>query len=444
MKDEYGYNGKKPRKSGAFGKFVVKYNKIGWILLIVLALYAGRGSVGELIHTFRDWEDIQEAKGDVILMQRLFHSDRFYVEDPENYAENVVLENGTYSHNLRVGSDITLEQEKFVFNNGDTYRHISVPYVETVDLMEVETLKMFTRFKYNTGSCYYYDAETGAWEEIKTLRGGTALPQNTLMYFIFDDSYYVLFDQLYAYEEEDAGVYEEKNELNLLSHTNKQSGGWDIIQPFYVREGMVNEAWTLESREPLVDLESGEILAGADCTEKELILKELGLGSGYRWLSEGYYASVPEGYTPYDEDLCYRIDDAGQLDLLLAAKDSTAAQELAFIQLYKIAQNQNDYGYFEVPVQNTQLYSEYGLRYGYADLEANARIGMRLIAAARQFGKDAFEDPIRQLAAFFQARLAEGALPEYWHYKGMDKTVPASAQTQKAVKEFLKAAETTL
>ena len=140
MKDEYGYNGKKPRKSGAFGKFVVKYNKIGWVLLIVLALYLGRGTLSRTINTFRNWEDIQEAKGDVILMQRLFNADRFYLEDPAEYSDVVVLENGTYSHNLRVGSDITLEQEKFEFENGDVFRHVTLPYVDTLDILDVDKL----------------------------------------------------------------------------------------------------------------------------------------------------------------------------------------------------------------------------------------------------------------------------------------------------------------
>lgn len=446
MNNDYGYNNKysnkdpKKKRNGKFMEFVVKYNKIGWVLLIVLALYLGRGTLSRTINTFRNWEDIQEAKGDVILMQRLFNADRFYLEDPAEYSDVVVLENGTYSHNLRVGSDITLEQEKFEFENGDVFRHVTLPYVDTLDIMEVETLKMFTRYKYRSGSVYFYDTEKSEWSQINALRGGTQLPQNTLMYFVFDDAYYVLFDPLYTYEEVDDGVWEAMDELTLLSHTNRQGGGWDIISPYYVREGMVSQNWTLESSQPLVDLESGELLPGMDHTEKELILMGLGLGNGFRWLSDGYYASVPEGYTPYGEGYYYRSDDTEQLDLLLAAEESRTASELAFIQLYKIAQNINENGYFDVPVQDTQLYNEYGIRYGYADLGANAQIGQRLVTAAQRYGKDAFEPAIRALADFYAARLAEGTLPEYWHYKGEIQTVPASADTLKETARFLTAA----
>ena len=100
----------------------------------------------------------------------------------------------------------------------------------------------------------------------------------------------------------------------------------------------------------------------------------------------------------------------------------------------------NEYGYFETPVQNTQLYSDYGIRYGYADLKANAQIGQKLVTAAELFGKGGFEDSIRALADFYAARMAEGELPEYWHYKGEIKTTAASSDTKKEVAAFLKAA----
>ncbi len=70
MNNDYGYNNKysnkdpKKKRSGKFMEFVVKYNKIGWVLLIVLALYLGRGTLSRTINTFRNWEDIQEAKGE--------------------------------------------------------------------------------------------------------------------------------------------------------------------------------------------------------------------------------------------------------------------------------------------------------------------------------------------------------------------------------------------
>ncbi len=431
---------KKYERRGKYATFVVKYNKIFWVLLIALALYLGRGNFSTLIHTFRDWDEIQAAKGDVILQQRLFHSDRFYLEDPESFSEVRELSQGTYSYNLREGSDITLEQEKFLFANGDTYRHVTLPYVDTIKIYDVDTLKMFTRFAYSSGSAYYYDFEKGAWDSVKSFRGGSALPQHTLMYMNFNDQYYVLMDQLYGYNDIDEGVVECVDELTHLAHVNRVGNLWEIIMPYSMREGMEYQRWTLESTEPLIDMESGEILAGTDTTEKELILKALGLGDGSRWLADGYYSPVEEGYSPAGENYYYRSDNAQQLDLLLAAEDSRVASELAYVQVYKMAQNINENGYFEMPLQNSKLYSDYGIRYGYADLKANAAIGQTLITAANRYGKDDFREPIEALADFFAQRLAEGGLPEYWHYKGEIKRVPASSETKKAAAAFLKAA----
>ena len=442
MNDDYGYNGNngKRKDPSKVSMFFLKYNKLVWILLLAVALYSGRGSLTKFINTFRYWDEIQAAKGDTLLTQHLFVYDRLYVTDPENYSDIVLTDEGTYSHNLRVGSDVTLEQEKFVFNNGDTYRHVTVPYVDTIDLMDIDTLKMITRFYHKNGSAYYYDAEAEKWVSIKTLRGGTALPRNTLIYLTFGDGYYVLIDQLYAYHDEDDGVYAADSKLTYLAHSNTRDSGIEILQPFSMREGMGYQSWTLESNDPLIDLESGEILPGAGVTEKELILKELALGGNDRWLTDGIYSAVQEGYTPYGEANYYRNDNAKQLELLLAAEDSETAQQLAFIHSFKMAQNINEYGYFDTPVQNTQLYNDCGIRYGYADIKANAQIGQKLVTAAKRFGEGPYEDTIRALAGFFAERIAGGDLPEYWHYKGEIKTVSASSETKKEAAAFLKAA----
>ena len=442
MNDDYGYNGnnRKDKGPGKVTMFFIKYNKLIWLLLIAVAFYSGRGNFTKFINTFRYWDEIQAAKGDVLLVQHLFVYDRLYITDPENYSEIVLTDDGTYRHNVRVGSDLTLEQEKFEFNNGDAYRHVTIPYVDTVNIMDIDTLKMITRYYRRNGSAYYYDFGEEKWVKIKTLRGGTALPRNTLMYLTFNDEYFVLMDQLYAYYDEDDGVYEADSELTHLAHSNIRGSGLEVLQPFSMREGMSYQSWTLESNEPLIDLESGEVLPGTDVTEKELILKELGLGANDRWLSDGIYSAVEEGYTPYGEANYYRNDNARQLDLLLAAKDSETAQQLAMICAFKLAQNINEYGYFETPVQNTKLYTDNGIRYGYADMKANAQIGQKLVTAGTRFGEGPFEDAIRALADFFAERMAEGALPEYWHYKGEIKTVSASSETRKEAAAFLKAA----
>lgn len=442
MNDDYGYNGnnRNDKGPGKVTMFFIKYNKLIWLLLIAVAFYSGRGNFTKFINTFRYWDEIQAAKGDVLLVQHLFVYDRLYITDPENYSEIVLTDEGTYRHNVRVGSDLTLEQEKFEFNNGDTYRHVTIPYVDTVNIMDIDTLKMISRYYTRNGSAYYYDFGKEEWVKIKTLRGGTALPKNTLMYLTFNDERFVLMDQLYAYHDEDEGVYAADSELTHLAHSNIRGSGLEVLQPFSMREGMSYQSWTLESNEPLIDLESGEVLPGTDVTEKELILKELGLGANDRWLSDGIYSAVEEGYTPYGETNYYRNDNARQLDLLLAAKDSETAQQLAMICAFKLAQNINEYGYFETPVQNTKLYTDYGIRYGYADMKANAQIGQKLVTAGTRFGEGPFEDAIRALADFFAERMAEGALPEYWHYKGEIKAVSASSETRKEAAAFLKAA----
>ncbi|MBO4880725.1 MAG: hypothetical protein J5555_03505, partial [Firmicutes bacterium] len=257
MNDDYGYNGNNRKDKGPskVTMFFIKYNKLIWLLLIAVAFYSGRGNFTKFINTFRYWDEIQAAKGDVLLVQHLFVYDRLYITDPENYSEIVLTDEGTYSHNVRVGSDLTLEQEKFEFNNGDTYRHVTIPYVDTVNIMDIDTLKMITRYYRRNGSAYYYDFGEEKWVKIKTLRGGTALPRNTLMYLTFNDEYFVLMDQLYAYYDEDDGVYEADSELTHLAHSNIRGSGLEVLQPFSMREGMSYQSWTLESNEPLIDLE---------------------------------------------------------------------------------------------------------------------------------------------------------------------------------------------
>ena len=441
MNDDYGYHGKNgARKGSRFVEWFIRYNKILWVLLIALALYTGRGSFSNLINTFRNWDEIQAEKGDVILVQHLFVRDRFYLQDPESYQTQIPLGDAVYSHNLRVGSDLTLEQEKIEFTNGDVYRRISIPYVDTVDVMDIETLKMFIGFKYKRGEAYYFDAQSDAWKKVGTIRGGTALPKNTLVYLIFDDKHYVLMDRLYAYSLEDDGVVGANDAITHVEHTVSQGGGWYVIQPFRMIENTQYQTWYLSSSRPLIDLQASDALAGLTASEKELILRDLGLGSEVRWLADGVYEPVPQGYTPYGDAHYYRSDSAAQLDLLLSAEDSTVCSELAFVMAYQISRNINEYGYFETPVQNTQLYESCGIRYAYADMKANAQIGRSLVTASERFGTGIFEETIRALAVFFAARLAEGELPEYWHYKGEVKLPAASQETKQETAAFLRSA----
>ena len=86
MNDDYGYNGNNGNKKGPskVTMFFIKYNKLVWILLIAVAMYSGRGSLTKFINTIRYWDEIQEAKGDVLLVQHLFVYDRLFLTDPEN------------------------------------------------------------------------------------------------------------------------------------------------------------------------------------------------------------------------------------------------------------------------------------------------------------------------------------------------------------------------
>ena len=94
MNDDYGYNGnnRNDKGPGKVTMFFIKYNKLIWLLLNAVAFYSGRGNFTKFINTFRYWDEIQAAKGDVLLVQHLFVYDRLYITDPENYYEIVLTD----------------------------------------------------------------------------------------------------------------------------------------------------------------------------------------------------------------------------------------------------------------------------------------------------------------------------------------------------------------
>lgn len=398
------------KKGSAEWKFKLAYffSRYSWVLLILLIAIISRKSFGTLIHTITNWDEVAKERGDLLLKTHIFVRDRLYLEDPESYTHVTFLDNATLSENTRFGSDLTLIQTKFEFKNGDVYRHLEIPHSDKVKLSPADTLKLVVRYKYPALKMYYIDPESGKWIENKNIRAGTSLPENTLTYFNFDDSYYVLMDRVYAYKEVDEGIVESVPELDYKSYLDIQGGGWIIITSFRVDEGHKNEFWTLESTEALVDLDSDEPLSGLGMSEKQFVMTQAGRGNSVRWFNHGGYEAVTEGFTPYSANM-FSLDPEQSLAGLLAnARQSRAASELGFVQLYLSSRNCPPASYYGERgncyishLQNTELYESGGIKYGYVDHKKNAEYGLTLIKASRNFNESAFEDPIRNLANYF-------------------------------------------
>ncbi len=408
-------------------KLAYFFSRYTWVLLLLVIALISRKSFGTLIHTITNWDEVVKERGDLVLKTHIFIRDRLYLEDPQSYSHITFLDSGTLSENIRPGADLTLVQTKFEFNNGDVYRHLEIPYSDKVKLSPTDTLKLVVRYRYPSITMYYLDPDSGKWVENSSVRAGTALPENTLTYFNFDDDYYVLMDRLYAYREVDDGIVESVSDLDYKSYLDIQGGGWTIMTSFRVEEGHKNEFWTLESTEPLINPKADDPLAGLEMSERQFVLSQAGVGNRVRWFNHGGYEAVQEGFTPHSPNM-YCLDPQQSLAGLMAdLQESRAASELGFIQLYLSSRSEPPVSYYGEcgncyisRLQNTELYENSGIKYGYVDHGKNAAYGLSLVRAARNFEESGFDDAIRQLAEYFM-NCADNYSASFWNERGEQK-----------------------
>ena len=448
-------NDKKNRRNVAYADFFIKYGK--WILLAIflIAVWAGRHQFADIMSRFTNWDEYVANRGDRLLTQHLFVADRLYIEDPAEYSDVTQLENGTFSYNVREGADLTLIQQKVELSNGDVFRHVTIPYAEFMKMSSVDTLKFILRYRFTDPTAYYYDWTADSWVELDKIKGGTSIPADTLIYIDFGGQYYVLMDHLYAYDIVEDGIRRINTELEKTTYFNvSASGGWELLTAFYPREESEYQFWSLESTKPLVDVDSEEsIFAGEDGpTSKEFLLKELGLGKTCRWLEDGYYVPMTEDQSPYTEDSLYRAPaQEGLPHLLLAGglpeePELRGAGDLAFAQAIIASQAISDSGYYAAPVQDERLYAEYGIKYGYMDVQANAEFGMALVSAWGLYEEPVFQEKLGHLAEFladycdsYGISVSGGglAVPAYWQEKGGIAASETSAECCDALGNFL-------
>ncbi|MCR4804940.1 MAG: hypothetical protein K5981_04735, partial [Clostridia bacterium] len=289
------------------------------------------------------------------------------------------------------------------------------------------------------------------WVEMDRVKGGATIPSDTVVYMNFDDEYYVLMDHLYAYNSVEDGVKEKNESLEKTTYLNTAAGGgWETLTSFYPREGTEYQFWSLESRNPLIDVDSEE--------SKALLLKELGLGQKCRWLEDGYYVPMEEGQSPYAPGRYYRApSQLGLLDLRAAGAlsddpSTRGAADLFYVQSFLASQAMSDSGYYPTQVQDDRLYAEYGIKYGYMDLEENAWFGTFLVNAWDAAEEPVIKEKIERLSAFFadyieahgktvSAGGKEGiVVPAYWLEKGDIVSGEASDAANSLLATFLKEA----
>ncbi|MCQ2560684.1 MAG: hypothetical protein MJ186_01405 [Clostridia bacterium] len=399
------------------------------ILMVLILIYAGVNLVDpikDFIWKYNNWDQVLEQRGDRLLTQHLFVADRVYVEEPKEYTEHIALDNADYYHNVRVGADITLEQTKIQFKNGDVFRQISTPYSEEVKTTNIDTLKLIYQYQYPIGYSYYYDKAAGSWVDQGKFHGGSSMPKDTLAYLNYGDQLYVLTNSIYAYEKKDEGV-ESFIETSGDTFLSNDGSIWQIIMSYHNIEGRHNEHWILESAQPLVDFDAPMLL------------------DDRRILSDGLYEHVQEGFTPYSKDYFFRKTvDKDLTDMSLSS--NRADSEVAYAQLLVSTLSQAENGSFEAVLQNTELYDKYGMKYGYVDVLENAEKGIQLIKAAETYKETGFDDAISKLAGFFKTFIEENKreagekieVPAYWRNGSDCSEVAADEAATAALKDFLK------
>lgn len=412
------------RDDGRLQEIFARLAKPVFIIMLLVCAYYFVDPIKGFLYKVNNWDDVVAARGDTLLTQHMFVNDRLYVEDPAEYSDHEQLDSGEYFHNVRVGSDVTLEQTKFVFNNGDVFRQVNSPYSTGVKTSNVDTIKLILRYKYPIGETYYYDKETESWVAQGKFHGGTSIPGDTLCYITFGDKYYVLTDSIYAYEEIEDGIVEHKESSGQF-YLNNDGSIWQIILSYHNIEGVENHHWLLESEEPLVDLESSELLGNA------------------RILTDGLYEKVEDGYTPRTGDTWARAVSTDIMEELISS-GKRADSEIGFAQLYMASRQQKENGSFETVLQNTELYNNYGIKYGYVDIKKNAQMGLDMLSAKEAFGETAFDEPIKKLAAFLKTFAEENknaaaavlSVPGYWRDGTDCSSVPFDKEASAALAEF--------
>lgn len=400
---------------------------VGFIPLIALLLivFFARES---LVEGIKSWgTEKPKGEGPPLLEKQMFVRDRYIRREITDPDRTVELGSATLTTQTFSGADMSVTETKIVLENGDVFQHTMIPHSEYLEAYN--KYKLVIHYEFKRGWVTYFDPETEKWVYNKRLRGGISFPTN-MAFVNIENETYIVFDQTYAYSDgEDGNVIARDDAMGRI-YVSHRGYGFDFLIGYAMEEGLRSEMWTLESKEPLVDLDNPEATFATGETSAEF-WQRCSYGKNHRFLIDGYYSRTPESYSGYQENAFWRNPGVHIPYNYVLFGNDRASYDLGYIQLYLSSLNIEEEGYFKTEPESAWLREEYGIPGGYYDTRFNADMGVALVKAYQKYGEPYFLSQAERMLSFFKGfaadyhysfysdGTAEGWLiQDYWHQDG--------------------------
>ena len=383
------------KKNKQMGGFFLQAIGFFPLIFLITILYFARGSFMDAVD--RIGEEKLHGEGEPLLEKQLFINDRYHRRNVENPDEVIELENGTFSIQTYSGSDMTATEAEFKLDNGDIYHHTILPF--SIYLKDYNQYKLDIYYEFDEGYVTYFDPETEEWVINQRLRSGVSFPLSTAFVNIENETY-LIFDQAYAYEEGEDGTIIARDDLMGRLFMNPRGYGFDFMLGYAMEEGITTEMWTLESHEPLIDMENPEAYVKTGETSMEF-WERCSYGTDHRFLLDGYYSKTPKTYSGYQENSFWKNPGIHVPYNYVLYGNDRASEDLGYIQLFLSSRNMEEAGYYKTEPESEWLQGAYGLEGNYYDTRFNADMGVALIKAYQKYNEPYFLDQAKKLLAFY-------------------------------------------
>lgn len=419
---------------------------IGFFPFIFLfaILFFARGS---MMNAIQNWGvERTVGEGDPLLEKHVFVQDQYYRREVSKPDRVVELENGTLSVQQYSGSDLSVTEMVIELDNGDVYHHTQIPF--SLYLAQYNQYKLIINYEFVNGWVTYFDPEEQEWVYNKRLRSGVSFPMG-MAFVNIENEKYIVFDQPYAYSRgEDGNLIAQNGKMGRI-FINPRGYGFDFVIGFPMAEDVFTEMWTLESNEPLVDMENPEASIRTGETYAEF-WQRCCYGEDHRFLMEGYYSRTPESYSGYQENAFWRNPGVHVPYNYILNGEDRASYDLGYIQLYLSSQNMEEAGYFKTEPESSWLKETYGIPGGYYDTRFNADMGVALVKAYQKYKEPYFLEQAKKMLTFytdfaqqnhytFYNDLSEEGwlVQDYWHEAGGYEPVHSALNHQIQEMHFL-------
>lgn len=414
------------------------------VLFFAAILFFARGSMMDMIN---NWGvEKPTGAGEPLLEKHLFVQDQYHRRNIEKPDEVFELSNGVYAVQHFSGSDMDVTEIEFTLSNGDIYKHTQLPHSKYLE--GFNKYKMIVHYEVKNGWVTYLDPETDEWVINKRLRSGVSFPMN-MAFVNIDNEKYLVFDYPYSYKKgEDGNVIACDEEMGKI-YVNPRGYGFDFVVGYPMKEDVYTEMWTLESQEPLVDMENPEAIFQTGETSQEF-WRRCQYGTNHRFLIDGYYSKTPATYSGHTAN-AFWLNPAVHIPYnYIVYGEDRAADDLGYIQLYMSSRSMTPEGYYKTAPESKWLKENYGIDKGFYDTRFNADMGVALIKAHQKYDEPYFLGQAKALLSFYKdfaqknhytfynERSEQGWLvQDYWHENGAYTPVHSSLNHQLQEMYFL-------